>query len=223
MLFKTRGIAINFIKYKETSIIAHIFTETYGIQSYIINGIRSSRSKQKISSFQPLTLLDLVVYKHPQKEINRISEYRIGYVSTSTPYHHHKSFIAIFLSEVLKKILTEDTEANILFAFIHNSVIELDKLNSNIQNFHLQFLVKLSSLLGLSIPDFFNSSSTENQILSEQELLIQQFSTQDYSNDLRVSNDQRRVLLSKIIDFYSFHLVNLKNLKSLSVLKEVLS
>jgi DNA repair protein RecO (recombination protein O) len=62
MLSKTQGIVINYVKYKESSIIAKIYTKEFGIQSYIENGVRSARAKNKIALFQPLTLLDLVIY-----------------------------------------------------------------------------------------------------------------------------------------------------------------
>ena len=74
MLQKTRGIALSFIKYRDTSIIAKIFTEEFGMQSYIVNGVRSKSAKTKIALFQPLTLLELVVYHNKKKEIHRISE-----------------------------------------------------------------------------------------------------------------------------------------------------
>ena len=77
MLYKTRGIALSYIRYKESSIIARIFTETFGMQSYIVNGIRSKNAKTKIALFQPLTILDLVVYNNKKKDINRISERKI--------------------------------------------------------------------------------------------------------------------------------------------------
>jgi recombinational DNA repair protein (RecF pathway) len=59
---KPKGIVFRFTKYGETSIIVNIFTEVFGLQSYIVNGVRSSSKRSKIALFQPLTLLDLVVY-----------------------------------------------------------------------------------------------------------------------------------------------------------------
>ena len=55
------GIVLNYIKYGDTSIICKIYTEQYGLQSYIINGVRNSKSKN-IGLFQPLNILDMVVY-----------------------------------------------------------------------------------------------------------------------------------------------------------------
>jgi len=74
MLYKTKGIVINFIKYKESSIIVHILTNKFGMQSYIVNGVRSFKGTQKIALYQPLTILDLVVYKNEKRDLQRISE-----------------------------------------------------------------------------------------------------------------------------------------------------
>ena len=49
MIFKTRGIVFRFTKFQETSIIVTIFTELFGLQSYIVNGVRSKSSKNKIA------------------------------------------------------------------------------------------------------------------------------------------------------------------------------
>ena len=62
MLYKTHGIVLNYIKYKETSIIVKIYTESFGLTSYIVNGVRSKKARHKVAFFQPLTLLDMVVY-----------------------------------------------------------------------------------------------------------------------------------------------------------------
>jgi DNA repair protein RecO (recombination protein O) len=45
MVIKTRGIVLRAIKYSETSVIADIFTEQFGLRSYIISGVRTSKSK----------------------------------------------------------------------------------------------------------------------------------------------------------------------------------
>ena len=79
MTEKTRGLVLSFIKYKETSIICKIFTESFGVQSYIINGIRNSKSKN-IGFFQPLNILDLVVYHKKSSDLHRIKETKFQYV-----------------------------------------------------------------------------------------------------------------------------------------------
>ena len=62
MLQKTRGIILRNIKFKETSYITSIYTEKYGLLSFIINGVRSGKGAIKPSQIMPLTIADFVIY-----------------------------------------------------------------------------------------------------------------------------------------------------------------
>src|SRR5690606_7155178 len=104
-LYKTDAIALNYIKYKDTSIIARVYTEQFGLQSYIVNRIRTKNSKFKMALFQPFTMLELVVYHHEKKDIQRISEMKSGELLYNLPFDIRKSSIALFLTEILVKIL----------------------------------------------------------------------------------------------------------------------
>ncbi len=79
MLVKTRGIVLNFIKFRETSIITRVYTEQLGPQTYIVNSVRKKGPGARIALFQPFTLLDMVVYTSPKGGITRISEYKCSY------------------------------------------------------------------------------------------------------------------------------------------------
>ena len=74
MLHKTRGIVFKFTPYGETSIILNVFTDAFGLQSYIVNGIRTKSNRSKIAIYQPLTLLDMVVYHKEHAAIMRMKE-----------------------------------------------------------------------------------------------------------------------------------------------------
>jgi len=60
MLHKTRGIVFHTVKYGENGVVVKIFTESSGLQSYIINSVRSNKRKFKSSVFEPLSLIELV-------------------------------------------------------------------------------------------------------------------------------------------------------------------
>jgi DNA repair protein RecO (recombination protein O) len=79
MIVKTRGIVFRYTRYGETSIIANVFTEQFGLQSYIVNGVRSKKPKVNIALFQPLTLLDMVVYHKETGGVFRIKEVKCNY------------------------------------------------------------------------------------------------------------------------------------------------
>jgi len=78
MLHNTKGIVLRTVKYGETSVIVSIYTELFGIQSYLVNGVRKSSKKGSGSAalFQPAALLDLVVYYNELKQLNRIKEFQ---------------------------------------------------------------------------------------------------------------------------------------------------
>src|SRR5471030_912859 len=51
MIYSTKGIVLRTVKYGETSVIAAIFTEVFGIQSYIVNGVRTAGRTSKNDLF----------------------------------------------------------------------------------------------------------------------------------------------------------------------------
>ena len=77
-LHKTKGIVLRVVKYGETSLVVTIFTELFGVQSYIVSGVRTSTKKGtgKANLFQPTAILDLVVYHNELKHLNRIKEFK---------------------------------------------------------------------------------------------------------------------------------------------------
>ncbi len=229
MLHKTRGIVINYIRYRETSIIAKIYTEKFGIQSYIENGVRSSKGKNRIALFQPLSLSDLVLYHDDKKEIHRISEIKSAYPFKTLPYDVYKSSIAMFLDEVLNKTLKESNENPVLFDFLYHSLIFLDQTEQHFENFHLIFLLKYAFFLGFSPHDAneiltqFREANIFIPFDSGYTTLMNHLITADYQTAIPMSRGARNHLLEAIILFYQLHVEDFGDLKSLQVLREVLS
>ena len=228
MLHKTKGIVINFIKYKESSIITKIYTEKFGLQTYIENGVRSSKGKNKIALFQPLTLLDLVVYHDHKKEIHRISEIKCSTSFRSIPYELKKSCSALFLNEVLNKSLKESSENEALFGFLTDAILYLDSHDHQIENFHLYFLLNYCFYLGFApengkeIFDQFFSFSYQIPHDLETINFIDQIIHKDFGDALLLTRIQRNQVLDVILAFYRLHVEDFGELRSLAVLKEIL-
>ena len=72
MLHKTRGIVFKTTNYSESSVVVQIFTEKFGLQSYLINGVKRPKSKIKLNSLQALHLLEMVVYHKNNGNIQRV-------------------------------------------------------------------------------------------------------------------------------------------------------
>lgn len=221
MLHKTRGVVFRFTKYGETSIIVTLFTEVFGLQSYMVNGVRSKSGKNKIALYQPLTLLDLVVYHRANANINRIKEVKCLYPYQSIPTDIKKSALAIFLIEVINRTVKEESHAQELCDFFIRSFITLDQMEERAENFHIIFLFKLSRLLGFG-------AHQVNEVLGarvtspENEQAIEILLRSDYMDFLQVQNQQRREILDLVLKFYTDHLENLGEMKSIQVLREIL-
>ncbi len=226
MLYKTRGIALSYIKYKESSIIARIFTESFGMQSYIINGIRSKNSKTKIALFQPLTLLDLVVYHNRKKDINRISEIKCNANFHSIPYNIRKTSIALFLNELLNKVLMDEGENEQLFEFLYESFLFVDVVEPNFENFHLQFLIQLSRYMGIYpvsavtlLKEIGHAKANDKSFVDQIDFFIHS----GFDQHINLNKSIRNEILMVIINYYRFHFDSIKEFKSIQVLREVLS
>lgn len=226
MLHKTRGVVLSYIKYRETSIIVRIYTEEFGLQSYIENGVRSAKSKGKIALFQPLTLVDMVVYFKPGVDIQRISEIKCNHPFFSIPTDIKKSAIGIFITEILSLTLKEHSENNALFSYISDSLLFLENHEEQIENFHLFFMMGLSAYLGFG-PETVRDLSRqllENgmPISSDEEEVLRRLIEARFGEKLNIGKAQRMRTLDILIDFYRINLDSFVGVKSVTVLKEIL-
>lgn len=225
MIVKTKGIVLNYIKYRDTSIIVKIFTEERGLGSFIVHAIRSQRSKKSIGHFQPFTVLELILYIKESRDLHPISNFRIYF-----PLHHlHLNFIKgaiiLFLSEVLTKLLQSEPSTNPnLYHFIESSIRDFDQLTSGIENFHLQFLMKIATHLGLAIERAEVIFASTDQLMphSKHEHVWEQLIREPYGCAIKLNQSLRNQIIDALIDYYHHH-ANLTKPRSLEVLRRTLN
>ena len=201
MVSKTNGIVLNYIKYKETSIISKIYTKEFGLKSYLINGVRTKKGKFNISSFQPLSLLDLVVYENKNSQIGRIKELKFDKIYFTNHHVQKKISICLFISEVLLKLITFQVPDKNQFNFVRNSLIELDKIVDNYENFHIIFLIKFSKYLGFEISNIsdFSNIKFENELVIS---FLSEIIISEYSSNIKSTSSVRNKALEIIIVYF---------------------
>lgn len=241
MLHKTKGIVLHYVKYGDSSIIAYIYTDIFGRQAFIVNGVRSKKSGIRLNYFQPLSILELDVYYRPNRDIQRIKDLKIFVMLHTIHNNIVKSTVALFIAEILYKTLREVEPNKPLFDFIYNSIQILDLKNEGIENYHLVFLLMLSRYLGISpviednkIIEFnnikqqslFKNDRGISLILTEEEKRalthIYKYSFNNLEK-IKLGNNVRSSLLSKFVEYFKIHLEGIGTIKSLAVLKEVFS
>jgi DNA repair protein RecO (recombination protein O) len=243
MTHKTKGIVLRTVKYGETSVVVTIFTELFGIQTYMVNGVRSSKkSASKANHFQPGAILDLVVYHSEQKPMQRIKEFSWSVLFQQVLSDVIKNSIALYMVELLQKCLKQPEQNADLFYFCEDVLLQLDVADKAITaNFALYFSLQLPQFFGFHINDNYSAAEAildleEGNFISQQpdhphfmegELarvtsqLLKVMQPQELSQ-FKLNHETRRKLLLYYQDYYSLHISDFGQMRTLTVLHEVL-
>jgi len=236
MIVQTPAIVISSLKYGDKSIILKLFTREEGLKAFIIKNAFSSKNRQS-SFFLPLSFVEVIYDSKNKKQLNYLKEARplIHYKSIhSNPY---KKAIALFLSEILNTLLSEEEKDLFLYDFLENSFLGFDEKQTGFADFHLWFMLNLTRFLGfypnrsyaekgyfdLENGIFTNEISSVSIIeKSDLELFekLLEFDFNQSENNL-FNREQRNVLLKIIIRYYKLHIAGFRQPKSLEVLTQV--
>jgi DNA repair protein RecO (recombination protein O) len=227
-LKKSKGIVLSYIKYSETSIIVRIFTREFGLKSYIINGVRAKTTKSKMAFYQPLTLLDLVLYDKEGTSIHRISEAKLLMPFQLIPFEFIRSGIAMFMTEVMGKSVFEGYQNEEFFDFLEKAIRTLDEKETFLLHFPLVFLWESSKYLGFAPEDSDSFFAELKQYPQGPDVLDEE---KEYLNavisDLFECRDKspskiRRNMLDHFLLFYANHLDLAYDWKSVKVLRQMM-
>ena len=240
MLQKTRGIVLRSLKYGETGLITTIYTEAFGRMAFIMQGIHGKRTSVKGNLLKQLFLLEMEVDYKPGRELQRVKEIKNISPFGSIPFGIVKSSQALFLAEVLEKVLREEESRPDLFGFLFRSIQVLDLLEDGINNFHLIFLIQLTRYLGFGPSNNYSESNQFFDMIAgkfvlslpahpwflqnRESLVLVQLIGMSYQNSAEFKPDQvlRNFLLDFVLEYYGLHLGNKLNLKSLEIFREIL-
>lgn len=244
-LHHTKGIVLRTVKYGETSVIVSIFTELLGIQSYLVNGVRVSTKKGsgKANLFQPSAILDMIVYHNELKQLQRIKEFKWAHIYQHILSDVKKNAVALFLVELLAKCLKQPEANADLFHFTEDAFLSLDQASDTVTaNFPLFFALHLPVFFGFRFSDNYSENNSfldlqegafvkehpshphfledKQAFITSQILKVQQ---PDELEDIKLNHDFRRQLLYQYEIYYKLQIQDFGILRTLPVLKEILS
>ncbi len=247
MIHSTRGIVLRTVKYGETSLIVTLLTELFGVQAYMVNGARSQKKgSSKAMMMQPGAILELEVYQNNIKNIQRIKESNWGIVYHTVFSDVIKNSIALYMMELLYKILKQPEQHTDLFYFCEDILISLDKADASVAaNIPLFFSLQLTQLVGFKIQEPNNENLSEaNCYLDLREgrfidsipehshfiggkgaVLTAELLKAMHPSELhqiKLNKQWRRALLLSYQEYYALHFSDFGQMKTLSVLQEVL-
>jgi DNA repair protein RecO (recombination protein O) len=242
-MFKTSAIILKTTKYGETSLVVTAFTELFGLQTYMVNGVRTNKKTGvKASLYLPASIVEMEVYHNEKNTLHRIRECNRKHIFMQVLSDVVKNSIAVFMMELLYKLLKQPEQNTDLFYFCEDTLLQLEEAPALVAaNLPLFFTLHLSHFFGFKIDDNFSKEncfldlqegnfiaelphhthyiSGENALLSSEILKIMLPSE---LSQLKMNKTRRRELLSKYMDYYALHITDFGVMKTLVVMQEVL-
>ena len=236
MIRKTRGIVLHTTRYGESSLVVQCYTEQHGRQTYMLKGVRKSRKQNRSNLFQPLFILDFEVYHKDSREIQLVKEVTRTIPINSIPYDITKSTQAIFMAEVLYRVIREEEQNPMLSHFLINTIKYLDALEDPSPDFHIIFLFQLSRYLGFYpqnnwgekekyfdlLSGHFKSYVTDPEIQLDDSTssLWSRYIQLDYQGikNSEFNSSQRKIVLDNLIRYFKIHVPGMGEIRSLEVL-----
>lgn len=243
MIHATKGIVLKTTKYGETSVIATIFTELFGVQTYMVNGVRTSGKTAKAHFFQAASILDMQVYHNELKNLQRIKELKWSVVYNHILSDVIKNSVAVYMIEVLQKTLKQPETNTDLFQFCEDSFLLLDNADEEITaNFPIYFSLHLAPFLGIGLQDNYSANRTifniEEGLFIHKDQTTAGYMSAELSYDLsqllkaihpshlreiKLNKNSRREILHGLEKYYSWHIPDFGSMKTLAILSAILS
>lgn len=236
----TKALVLRSVKYGESSLITTLFTEAYGVQSYLVKGIRKSK-KANAGLLQPTLLLAIEIDHKPQRNLQFLRSFHFAYPYQSLQEDIVKNTIAIFATEVLLRLLPEQATMHELFDFCFDFFTQLDKApTSDIANYPIYFLIQTGVLLGFKIKGNYSAQTPfiaiEDGSFTAKEPLLSTLTADDTQRlhellhvttlsqlpSITIATACRYHLINWYLDFLRMHSQHLGTLKSLPILRTIL-
>lgn len=222
-----------------------MFTELYGLQSYLVNGVRTSLKKRtlKANLFQPAAILDLIAYRNEFKNLQRLKEFKWAYLYQHILSDVRKNAVALFMIELLTKCLKQPEANAELFYFVEDALHHLDEANDTVTaNFPLFFALHLAVFFGFRISDeftenihyldleegrFVQDQPKHSHYLQDREAAavshILKIMQPNELQEVALNQEMRRRITNALQEYYAWHISDFGTLKTLPVLREVMS
>lgn len=244
MLHHTEGIVLRTVKYSETSLVVTIFTELFGLQTYMVRGVRQSKKGSNTAAlYQPGAMLQLVVYHNPQKNLQYIreAEWKILYKHIFSDVTKH--CVSVFMVELLLRSLKQPEANPDLYYFCCDAFEQLDVAEADVvSNFALFFALHLPHFFGFRFNDaaynpkmkfldlaegrYTSQPPPHSYFLEGDDVhttaeLLRVMQPHELSQ-FKLSGKKRSYLLQRYMDFYNLHIQDFGQMKTLPVLQQVL-
>jgi DNA repair protein RecO (recombination protein O) len=234
----TEAIVLQLYPYKDNGAVVKLYSRNKGLISCWAPSIHKKSSKTKVNLLQPLSIINIEINDKENNSLIQLKEIETAVQTPSISLNIEKSTIAIFLSELLQKLLKESSTDESFYEFIRESILLLNETKEKCANFHILFMIVLADHLGL-LPkgdyspanSYFNLKDGIYQsavpmhphffypIESEWLSQLSSFKLEDFYKH-SIPSISRKILLRGLLEYFELHLA-ITPLKSHLVLEEI--
>lgn len=237
--YKGRGVVLHTLKYGDSSMVVYLLTDVGGRRSYMVQGVRSRSGRgSKLALFQPMFPVEFEGLESSKQQMHRFREVRAAFPLQGLPFDVRKSTMALFMAEVLYRLVRESEPNEPLFDFVWGCVGALDAMQEGVANFHLWFLAHLSRFLGFCpgndyVPgawfDIREGLYTPVQpahtgVMSREcSAILRDLMACDVRllSDIGLNRSQRVEFLNAMLVYFGYHLDAISAVQSVRILREV--
>lgn len=241
MYIPLQCITLRTVRYDDRRAIVSVWSPTHGYVALMVPDGQSREARRRRAIMMPLGIFEGESDIRPGKKIHSIRDVRPLVVMPSLAVDPAKATVAMFICEVLDRILRDTAPDAALGHFIFKAVEWLDRSDSprGVANFPVVFLYHLGALLGIA-PDcaawrpgcvfdmeggVFRASApvTGRWLDAENARGVHTLARISFPVSARVGipRDTRRRMLELLLEYYSIHYTGLSDVKSPAVLREI--
>ncbi len=235
----SKAIVLSSIPYSESSIICKLYTEEFGLKSYIVRSAKKKNSPTPTSHFQPLNIIEFEAYNSIKSKLETIRTSSLILENLNLNFSIVKNAITFFVAEIIHLSLKEANPNKELFDYLFNQIHLLkNSKDEDLAEFHLHFMIQFADHLGLAPMNnyseyevffdpiagkFTNKADAQNFNKQTSFTLHKFISQKEITNEKICKNKvERNIILEALIIFYSIHITNHSQIKSHKILTTIL-
>lgn len=236
---KIQGIVIDVVRHTDRNNVITLYTRTRGRISFISPAGSGKNGRMRNARLMPMSVVESDVNFRQNRDLQVLGTVTPYTVWRSIYFNPVKTSIILFLSEFLNRYLRETSPDTATWDFIYSAIRILDSIETGLSNFHIWFLISFLDFAGIA-PDMsdyddgdwldmrsgitMTEAPLHRDTLDQKETaflnILSRISIENMSH-FRFNGKERRILLEKILYYYSIHFPGMANMRSLDVLSNV--
>lgn len=239
MTFNINCIVLHAFMFNDSKMMVDVLSREEGRLSCVLNTGRSKASRGRRQLFQPLSILELTLDRKAPGLLATVKDAHVAVAFANTPFDPYKLAISMFLAEFIANVTQSEKESEVLFDYISESLQWLDGARKDFSNFHLVFMMRLTRFVGFfpNLEDYSEGCAFDMQngcfvdwapqqrgfLTGDDATKMQTLMRMNYDNMrlFKMSHADRNRCLDVITDYYRLHAADFREMKSLSILREL--